>query len=582
MNRRHLLIAFFTFFSVHSAGASALGMYAENWKFKALCGLYRNECKSNPKGLPAPIQTALSGCEMQVKSPICTELGKDPEFTEHLRKCDASSFCEDQTQMEMIAVGGCKDGFLYGTGEVFDMVQVAFEKWKAQANQRQETRTEFIKICDQSVACKRELVSDIPKFQKMPEATLNKYSTSALWVERQNFDYIQAKQKQHSSTTDRSAYQKAEYSESLGKSLADTKALMTAANEMLNKRKEELACLDVETRSMMLCWGAAYIVDPFLITKGAKAGARGAKLFAKWIAPETAPKLTSLAAAKATGAATRGSVSTQEARELFQKIKDSLDLPFCSIGGACESRTHIVAKYLDDVGVDSEKITAYSTERDSLVVNLNRSGTMDNRSVHPWNFHTANLVRVRTADGKVVEQIFDPSLFKEPVDRKVWEAKVKERDPSVEFKITDKHQFLPGKDAPAIWDPNDFAEADKIIRTYSHPQQIYESRQTILKGRWLDRLQVRDPQAFDGVSKALQNPEFKLWWDTPFNRQEYEALLQTNKQYIYNLDRQQLQQMMSNTVPNRTDAEIKIKTWQQVWRRIQEKQNLRPNYDPGL
>ncbi len=520
---------------------------------KAECLAYQAECKASPQNAPVistALNLALVNCRTIHQSPTCQEYFKsDPYLAEHARPCDAENYCKDQLASGFDSLAACGLGFLEGTGEVITQISEAISKWAANVKTRVEERDEFIRLCNQSLDCKRDLVQGIGKFDAMTDSELSKYPAAALWVERENYSYIQATiKRQEHRTPQQSERLRLEVPKRMVE--ANRQSLLFAAIQWLHEKNVRLSCLDSQARAEMICWGAAYVIDPLLVAgaaaKGVKAaiylrslqgGGAGtvvANVPAKIPSGEVAGKVRDFAG----GATETAQVTTQdvanrvgeavgeavekgkpvdranrfappmrplrkdlrlaatksEVVEIARELKRS-DIPFCSITDGCDVRAHRVAMALEDKGIDSQKIFAVP-ENNQLYFSFDRSGLMVNDIHSVWRYHVANLVRVRTESGAMVDYVLDLSLFPGPVERQVWEERMRTAGGLMDFRRSEKTALRPARayDPPSIWHPDDLEETTRTIRQMSANDLRYKGRQTLLKGRWIDRLKSGNPE----------------------------------------------------------------------------------------
>ncbi|MBL7687439.1 MAG: diguanylate cyclase, partial [Bdellovibrionaceae bacterium] len=219
-------------------------------------------------------------CQELVNSSTCKELVRiDPILADGLRQCDIKAICSNSTDV----VGffkGCASGFTLGTGEGLDSVKTWFEN----ASKRiQEGHTAYGTYAN-TIEYKRELVRPLPSYKDTTDRDLEKRSAAALLVERQNYDtavsraersgaksLFLSERAERAETEDRRRLQAAELP------IQET-AIFGAAYEALRKKGIELSCLDSRTRAEMICWGAAYIVDPIAVATLALRSGRIAKV----------------------------------------------------------------------------------------------------------------------------------------------------------------------------------------------------------------------------------------------------------------------------------------------------------------
>lgn len=255
-----------------------------NLEMKTLCAIHSKKCPDAAKSLPEPLKMALFSCQTVAQSETCKQVvKKEPEFYGRTKRCELDSFCSDHLTQEIDSLKSCGQGFLEGTGEIISDLVELFEK-----------ENQAIAICDQSLQCKRDMVEGNPKFKDMPDATLSKYSAAALKVERNNFIYIQssmARQSVKGKTLSERA-EEMERRQSLPRAKSSSgipgKSVIAGVKEWLEKKGARLECLDTKTQAEMICWGAAYILDPTILAPGVLKGAKMARVVAN-LAKEPLP-----------------------------------------------------------------------------------------------------------------------------------------------------------------------------------------------------------------------------------------------------------------------------------------------------
>ncbi len=219
---------------------------------------------------------ALLSCQAVAQSEFCQELvKKEPEFYGKTKRCGAEDFCADHMTQELDSLKMCGRGFLEGTGET---ISGAIDLLKG-AWTNIEKQNKLIAVCNQSIECKREMAKDIPKFQKLSDEQLNKFSTAALKVELDNFTYNQSVIARQSVKT-RTLSERAEEAELRQSSLpmnseGTEKRMLSGIKQWLKNKGARLECLDSKTQAEMICWGAAAIIDPLVV---AGAAAKGGKI----------------------------------------------------------------------------------------------------------------------------------------------------------------------------------------------------------------------------------------------------------------------------------------------------------------
>jgi GGDEF domain-containing protein len=290
------------------------------------------------------IKAEADRCEKMVKSDYCQEVvKKDPILTGSIRSCDVNKQCADIEDLDPL-IDGCINGWLIGSGEFFDsMIQGGasawnsafkhFRSWKKSAAIRLEDRAAFLKAADQDIAKKRELVSNLPKYSELSDEKLKKIPAAFLLVERDKQIQIIASQLRESlrmgSLWDRVQEGERETEERAireknGKSPIRNfeREMFKAVIQKLQERNARLECLDQRTRWEMICWGAAYIIDPVMVAKFAKGGAKLAKLVTRDLGEQVVKGAEENGFAKASVADRRGTTARLplEHNEIFGKL----------------------------------------------------------------------------------------------------------------------------------------------------------------------------------------------------------------------------------------------------------------------
>lgn len=250
----------------------------ENIQTKALCAIHSKKCPDTAKSLPSTLKTALFACEAVAKSEFCQELvRKEPEFYGRTKRCELENFCSDHLTQELDSLKMCGQGFLEGTGETIagaiDLLKGAWSNI--------EKQNKLIAVCNQSVECKREMVQGIPKFQKLSDEQLNKFSAAALKVELDNFTYNQsviALQSVKTKTlSERAEEAERRQSTASTNSEGSEKRMLAGVKQWLKNKGARLECLDTKTQAEMICWGAAAIIDPLVVAGAAAKGIQAAR-----------------------------------------------------------------------------------------------------------------------------------------------------------------------------------------------------------------------------------------------------------------------------------------------------------------
>lgn len=275
--------------------APAFADIVENAKISLYCA-QDFICGDRPAARQEAFKLILATCKAVVQSKTCTDLIKQqPEFTDHVKQCHGDTFCKDFFNDRIDSFASCKNGFLEGTGENFVHIYEGLKRWVIDSGKSIAQKNKFIEICNHSLQCKRSLIMGMPRYEKINDKDLANYKAAFLLVERQNFDYVQSTNRRLK-TSSKSLHDnilKAEELVSQRQSVQEV-GLLAAAKDWLSAKNARLQCLDAKAQKEMICWGAAYLIDPTIVAGAAVKGARMAgyvrfmaeNLRSPWISPE--------------------------------------------------------------------------------------------------------------------------------------------------------------------------------------------------------------------------------------------------------------------------------------------------------
>lgn len=239
-------------------------------------------------------------CQAAVRQPHCQKkIKQDPLLEAGLKKCDEPSIC-DESNLLSLDFRSCRDGFILGTGEMMQGLGEGFSEWAKSVKESSEKRNAFLVSC-KSIECKRTLIRDIPKtlgidrfpqLERLLDENGSRYSAVYLEAERTRL-IAQYLQSQRLSMRSRSMYDLAMEAERQNEWRENHKykeaEVFSAAYEMLTEKSKELNCFDAKTQATLICWGAAYIVDPLMVAGAAAKGANLAKFVVSHVAEHGGP-----------------------------------------------------------------------------------------------------------------------------------------------------------------------------------------------------------------------------------------------------------------------------------------------------
>jgi hypothetical protein len=189
------------------------------------------------------IDQEMRDCESQKKSKTCQKMfEKFPELTMGQRDCSAQGVCKEQ---DAAVWDDCLNGYLVGTGEMFvDLKDLAV---RATQDVKNKFLNSFQAKVDHPKTFKSPLFADI-KFSKEIETfekTLKRrQSVKDNEIRNQQIHEFQKQQMRFLKAAD----------------------FFKSIEDMLIEKGMKLTCVDRSMKKFLMCWGAAYIIDPSFAT----------------------------------------------------------------------------------------------------------------------------------------------------------------------------------------------------------------------------------------------------------------------------------------------------------------------------
>ncbi|MFN3454442.1 MAG: diguanylate cyclase domain-containing protein [Pseudobdellovibrio sp.] len=242
-----------------------------------------NNTNCSPNKLPQALQLKIQACELTTASPACQNMIKaEPEFTFSLKRCKPNDFCKDYLWKEFDTLKGCGSGFLIGTGENMTNIYESISKWWDNAKTDMTQKKNFLTACDKSLACRKELIKNVQKYQKHSNEKLMQEPILALFAAK-NSQETWGDLKLKTPREILEMKKRGEDPNTAYKSSGDL-AIINAAKEWLSQKAVRLECVDRRTQAELTCWAAAYILDPLVVAGASAKATRGAsKIFSSLI-----------------------------------------------------------------------------------------------------------------------------------------------------------------------------------------------------------------------------------------------------------------------------------------------------------
>ena len=281
------------------------------------CAYYRNfanqGASSNLQCDPATwygraVMDGITICQKSIASPICKEMiQKDANLASGLRKCDAASVCEHNSlSAANLNFKKCRDGYILGTGELLTglgeglmhLGTGAVDAVKA-GLQNVENRQKFLKSCV-TRECKLQVAREIHPalgLDRLPElervlAASDQYSAFWIEAERKRIEaYYFAREL---NLPGKSMWQRAQEAEALAREREASgykqpeSKIFENAMQAVSTKIEGIECFDAATQAQLICWGAAYIVDPTIVAGAATKGSTLARMVSTHMAESSA------------------------------------------------------------------------------------------------------------------------------------------------------------------------------------------------------------------------------------------------------------------------------------------------------
>jgi GGDEF domain-containing protein len=234
----------------------------------------------------------VKACQKAIGRKICAEMVKqDPNLSSGMRKCDASSVCKyNSFELMKLDFEKCKDGYILGTGELLTGLGDALSGLASRAENhvRKSTdniraRSEFLKHCS-SAECKLQVARDIhpslgmSRIPELEDLLAKSSGYSAVWIEAERKRWEAHYFAQKRNVAPKSLWQRAQEAEEIARrreaheTQTTESKIFAAAFEALQEKLDGLECFDLKTQAQLVCWGAAYIVDPTIVATAALKG----------------------------------------------------------------------------------------------------------------------------------------------------------------------------------------------------------------------------------------------------------------------------------------------------------------------
>lgn len=262
-----IFILFGTFFRVFAFDLpTPMSMIQSN--FEAPLDLYCSFQSSQNCNLvkkASLIEFRLKLCEENNNSKQCLQfIDKNPKFKSLIPDCSVEGFCKERFTKDWDSTSGCLQGYV---NEHIEQVTSFISAIENKNVELESTKSEC-----KDVKCKRDLVSEIPKYKAVSDKDLAKISSEILLYEKRAFENQQGIK-----------LSVKKVKEKMKQAFLNPKELalkMTQKSEdWLKEKNVQTQCLNAKTKSELICRTAAYLIDPLAAVGVLSKGSTVAKYF---------------------------------------------------------------------------------------------------------------------------------------------------------------------------------------------------------------------------------------------------------------------------------------------------------------
>lgn len=256
------------------------------------------------------LKSIVNSCELEVKALGCDGLAKKyPEMRSALKRCDLKSQCEQNEEylkeQDIACLRGYKNA-LVDTGIALKDMAVSLGEFVEGSwvgfKESVKKRGEFLQQCEKSISCKRDLIKHDPRFSKLSDETLNKYTAVFLYVEGQDMKAHQASMER--SRKSMTGWVPLPPAPQGAKPLTSDQRnkltdLMAMVGGQIKEQYHKFSCYKPLMQAEMACYAIGNVVDPTILFGAAFKGARLVAATGKAVKAEEAVLRAEVAGGKA-------------------------------------------------------------------------------------------------------------------------------------------------------------------------------------------------------------------------------------------------------------------------------------------
>lgn len=266
---------------------------------KEMCTTSESEFKNNK----------VLQCEMQKQAHRCEELKvENPTWAPLIKSCDWGSICQDLREYERGKQVACMRGYANAAIDLgvaikdmgVSLVGFIENSWENIKKSHRE-RAAFLKECDKSLACKRDLIKNDHRYNTMSDEKLDGLSATFLYVEAQQLEMWMSsagmvRPPKYIPLSQRGVRDEEQEEPLTSEQKIKLKSLINIAKEKIQTQYDRYNCYTEIAQEELACYAIGTVFDPTLAAgyflKGARAAAAaGRALKAESVIAQSAARL---------------------------------------------------------------------------------------------------------------------------------------------------------------------------------------------------------------------------------------------------------------------------------------------------
>ncbi|AFY00987.1 hypothetical protein Bdt_1288 [Bdellovibrio bacteriovorus str. Tiberius] len=254
----------------------------------AMACINQSQCTDQIKKIQNQLQW---NCEVETKSQNCVKLSEEhPDWAPLMRKCDLASQCQEQKEYMQKKSLACLRGYKNAMVDLgislkdmtVSLAGLVEDSWESIKKNSRE-RAAFLKQCNSSIDCKKDLVKDDHRYNKLSDEDLNKLPASFLYVQAQDMKaYMSTLERMRPKPYVPIAERARDEVTLTPEQTQKLQSLMSIAGSKIKEQYDRYMCYNALAREELECYAVGTVVDPTLLAgyfvKGARAATAAGRL----------------------------------------------------------------------------------------------------------------------------------------------------------------------------------------------------------------------------------------------------------------------------------------------------------------